>query len=85
MEMIDVRGVGAITGDSVSQTWKRAADDSSDFPKPVKIGGKTLWVKSEIEDYLRRKVEEYRATKQEKRASVFKAARASTARRTGVA
>ncbi len=84
MKMIDVRGVSAITGDSISLTWKKAGEDGGDFPKPVKIGGKTLWVEDEVVAYLERKVEEFRAGKAAgKRQSVFKAAKASAERRAG--
>jgi predicted DNA-binding transcriptional regulator AlpA len=84
MKMIDVRGVSALTDDSVSQIWKKAAGDSCDFPKPVKIGGKTLWVEDEVVAYLKRKVEEFRAGNATgKRQSVFKAAQASAERRAG--
>lgn len=82
--MIDVRGVKEITTDSVAQIWKKSADDSSDFPKPIKIGGKTLWVEDEVIAYLKRRVEEFRAGKTtNKRQSVFKAAKASAERRAG--
>jgi predicted DNA-binding transcriptional regulator AlpA len=84
MKMIDVRGVSAMTDDSISQIWKKSADEGSDFPKPVKIGGKTLWVEEEVAEYLRRKVEEFRTRNvTDKRRSVFKAAKASAERRSG--
>lgn len=85
MKLIDVRGVSLKTNDAISSVWKKAGDAASDYPKPVKIGGKTLWLESEVDEYIQRKIEDFRTAPTGKRETAIKAAKASaTSRRSRI-
>jgi len=45
-----------------STVWYKVKTDP-DFPRPVKIGGITGWIESEIDAYLLRKIAEQRGVK----------------------
>ena len=59
MKILRVDHVAERIGGSRALVWRKAKDEP-DFPKPVKIGGITGWVESEIDGYIRRKVAEAR-------------------------
>ncbi len=82
MKLIRVGDVSEKLGQSVPKTWNDVAVDP-EFPQPVKRGGLTCWVEEEVDTYIASKVAEYRAGNTAKRATVFKAAKASVARRAG--
>jgi len=84
MKLLDVHEVSDKTKNSVSGCWKKASDEDSGFPQPIKIGGKTLWIEEEVDEYLKLQVEKFRdQARVAKRPSVFKAAKASVVRRLG--
>lgn len=82
MKLIRVREVAEKCACSIPKIWDEAANNP-EFPKPVKpTPGVTAWVLGEVDAYLTKKVEEYRAHPT-KRGSVFTAAQASAASRKG--
>jgi predicted DNA-binding transcriptional regulator AlpA len=81
MKFIRVRDVAEKLGQSVPKTWNDVAADPA-FPQPVKRGGLTCWVEGEVDAYIAQQVTEFRSkAHQVKRASTFKAAKASVDRR----
>lgn len=59
-KLISDKSVAEKIGCSRGHVWGRAKSDP-EFPKPIKLAGKALWVLNEIEAYLERKITEYRA------------------------
>lgn len=62
MKMAGVRRVAEKCDGGISTVWYRVKTDP-EFPRPVKIHGRTLWVEEEVDAYLRRKVAEARGEK----------------------
>ncbi len=84
-KLIRVGGVSEKLGQSIAKTWGDVSADP-DFPQPIKRGGITCWLEEEIDEFILRKIAEFRSKDQGKRTSVFKAANASVMKRTaGVA
>jgi predicted DNA-binding transcriptional regulator AlpA len=80
MKFIRVPEVAEKLGQSVPKTWNDVATNPA-FPQPVKRGGLTCWVEGEVDTYIAQQVAEFRSKAQSKRASTFKAAKASVERR----
>ncbi len=59
MRMLGVDRVADKTDSGVSTVWYRLKTDP-EFPRPVKIHGRTLWVEAEVDRYLAKKIAEAR-------------------------
>lgn len=53
--LMDVRQVAKVAGNvSVATVWRHTS--SGKLPKPIKIGGSTRWLTSEIKEFLSQRV-----------------------------
>lgn len=53
-ELVRMARVIALTGSSRSSVYAMAK--RGEFPRPLKIGGRSLWVLSEVQAWIRRQV-----------------------------
>jgi len=56
-ELLPITEVVRLLGGVCSRSVRRLSD-RGEFPRPVKIGGRSMYAKSEVADYVHRKMEE---------------------------
>lgn len=59
-ELLGIPRVVKVTGHSKTWIYERVNDGT--FPKPIRIGRRTLWVMSEVQAWVRNRISDARAT-----------------------
>jgi predicted DNA-binding transcriptional regulator AlpA len=52
--------VASIAGISIANIYRRIKDAGDDFPRPVKVDGRSLWLVSEVRAWIDRRVRQSR-------------------------
>lgn len=59
-QFIDMKFITQLTG--LTDKWFYKLIQDGEFPKPIKLGRSSRWLKSEVEQWLQERIQESRAT-----------------------
>ncbi|MEQ4624080.1 helix-turn-helix transcriptional regulator [Providencia manganoxydans] len=59
-QFIDMKFITKLTG--LTDKWFYKLIQDGEFPKPIKLGRSSRWLKSEVEQWLQERIQESRAT-----------------------
>ncbi|WP_439038004.1 helix-turn-helix transcriptional regulator [Enterobacter hormaechei] len=57
-QLVDMRFIAKLTG--LTDKWFYKLIKDGDFPKPVKLGRSSRWLKSEVENWLQERINQSR-------------------------
>ncbi|WP_272582107.1 MULTISPECIES: helix-turn-helix transcriptional regulator [unclassified Providencia] len=57
-QFIDMKFITALTG--LTNKWFYKLIQDGEFPKPIKLGRSSRWLKSEVEQWLQKRIQESR-------------------------
>ncbi|HCA7669615.1 TPA: AlpA family transcriptional regulator [Enterobacter hormaechei] len=57
-QLVDMRFITKLTG--LTDKWFYKMIKDGDFPKPVKLGRSSRWLKSEVENWLQKRINQSR-------------------------
>ncbi|HEC8324297.1 TPA: AlpA family transcriptional regulator [Providencia rettgeri] len=60
-QFIDMKFITQLTG--LTDKWFYKLIQDGEFPKPIKLGRSSRWLKSEVEQWLQERIQESRATR----------------------
>ncbi|EJD6378616.1 helix-turn-helix transcriptional regulator [Providencia rettgeri] len=58
-QCVDMKFITSLTG--LTDKWFYKLIQDGEFPKPIKLGRSSRWLKSEVEDWLQARITESRA------------------------
>lgn len=61
--LVDIKPVSALTGLSASNIYRRIKDAADPFPRPIRVDHRSLWVLSEVRQWIEEQVAAYRGQK----------------------
>lgn len=59
-QFVDMKFITHLTG--LTDKWFYKLIQDGEFPKPIKLGRSSRWLKSEVEQWLQERIQESRAT-----------------------